>query len=200
VKDIGTTYFRYLRIELGRSKKRTCRNLYVSRLKKRPGIVIRTAIKFLVERPRVIGTYKHILESVDLALLANPAFQNRLTYEQDNVTVLENLFTTVDSTMQKKIIDQYISHILLCAQYGFFETKFNFLENNGVDTAGKIVLHDFNEVTLDIEIAKALVDCERWQYAYSFRCLTEEMKAYLVSCMRDRLTIETLETNWAIAV
>lgn len=163
---------------------------------KQPFQWLKTVRNFLVTRSHIVRHYDYIQNNVEKALVGNPKFLSGLDYEQNSVTPLGLVLEQSDVVQHQKTIDDYISHILKCWEYGFADVVFNFTINNGFDTNGGVVLHDFNEITRDRAIVAADIASKRWSHAYSVRILSEELRNYVSLEMEERLTIQELDRLW----
>lgn len=115
------------------------------------------------EAERVIGetenTVKELLErEIDLFSLGNPYLEDGVLF-QDKVTPLgtkiKDCVDREDIDGAYEIIDSYIDFILRCWNNSFSEKTYNFTINYGMNSAGKIVLIDFGEISFS-KISKQL--------------------------------------------
>lgn len=130
-------------------------------------------------------------------LLGNPIFIDESNYEQDKVTIVEEIFKNSSFDQQKQVIEEYIDLIYKTWKYGFSDCVFNFTVNNGVDKDGKVIQLDFGEITTEKEKVTSMIQNKRWLKSFSYRILSEDLKEYYSKIMSERLNYSELNRLWA---
>jgi hypothetical protein len=131
----------------------------------------------------------------------NPDFEGEGTYTQDKAQTLGEALIEGSHSENRGLIDTYVDLILLHWKYGFSERVFNCTVNNGVDKAGRIVLLDFGEVTLDKQKVSSSIASKRWLQARSYkRDIPEQLKGYYDEVLTERLSLEALAKTWGVAL
>ncbi len=155
-------------------------------------------IKRVVRRRRDSAAYlKHIHNSLDLRLLANPVFLGKTSYVQDKVVILEDILDELPLRESKKIVDQYIRLILTTWQYGFSDTVFAFAVNNGLNAQGELVQIDFGAIVLAPDLMETHIINKRWLKTDSYRKLkNKQLKEYYRLSMDAEVSLLNLRKLW----
>jgi len=129
------------------------------------------------------------------SLLANLEITDEGIY-QAKVTPLREIIGK-DIEGSKKIIDSYANFVLDCWGEGFADKVYSFLQNNGIDNQGNIVLMDFAETDLDKDSVKKDILNKKWKKAadYRFR-IHGKIKQYYKQGMEKTLTLTNLDKYW----
>ncbi|HEY0908237.1 MAG TPA: hypothetical protein VGE35_02720 [Candidatus Paceibacterota bacterium] len=131
------------------------------------------------------------------ALLANPRFKDRMSYEQDKITMVEDYIPAHAIDENKSMIDSYIKLRLELWRHGIHDYVFKFKGNHGVDAQGRVVLVDFNELYFTMEEALQSIQGKKWLSLPQYRKWEEgELKSYYTKAMEEAMTEENLNKNW----
>jgi hypothetical protein len=144
--------------------------------------------------------YKQMLQQIkEPWMLGNPEFIDGISYTQDKVTVLKDvLHQNSSEVMFKKYVELYIDHIKLFWNYGCHELVYNFTINTGVDSNGRLIAIDFNEVTFAKDNAiKSITDSE-WLHRWSYYCMSSSEKKYYKQRMESEITVAALNREWGM--
>ncbi len=140
---------------------------------------------------------KELLKQSSLAILGNPYFFAYGSYEQDYVTPLINILKKKSIEGNKKILSNYVSLIKETWGYGFADTVFNFLINNGIDENKRLIQLDFGEITTEKEKVKDMIRQKRWLHSSSYKRLySDKLKEYYEKIMEQELSKDELEELW----
>jgi hypothetical protein len=134
---------------------------------------------------------KKILNQIPHHLLGNPLFIQEGIYEQDKVTMLEDLYKRGEV---RSILESYIKLIHTLWGYGIAETVFRFTANNGIDKDGQIIQTDFGEITNSKEEALELIKHKTWERFSKY--LSEEDRVFYLQRMEEEMTLTKLESLW----
>ena len=104
----------------------------------------------------------------DPSLLANPHFESSRRYTQDKVLLLQDYFLHHSLEENQRAVDLLIECIFETWKNGFADTIYNFMDSYGFDAQGRVVLVDFNEVTISRAIVAEKIRIKRWTFSYSF--------------------------------
>ncbi len=206
MKKIGQGYF-YNVFDIGnervikKQKKKSQIFFYIFRRNILPLRAYSEYKKALLTIPSIESSYKRLLVQVkDKELLGNPTFYENIEYEQDRVILTHDLFKKGTLQEQKNIIDAYVVLIKKCWAYGFHERVFNFTINTGVNSQGKLILIDFNEISFDKNDVRDDILRNIWEHRWSFTQLfffgRSELREYYKEQMKKHITIEALEQLW----
>ena len=152
--------------------------------------------KLITKNWRIALIYKRLKGQIDLTLIGAPIFLAGIDYEQDKVEILENILKRSSEAENQKIIDMYIENIMECWRNGFSDEVYNFTINSGLDTFGKMILIDFNEVTFSKEDVLRSINSKRWLKSWSLGQIDSNLKSYYVEQMERKITSNSLEKNW----
>lgn len=156
--------------------------------------IIRSIYRVNKKALQSIQYFKINQQSLDFKLIANPKFLNDINYEQDKITSLGELFKSCSISEGKEFFNQYAQFIHTTWQYGFSDTMFNFLGNNGINKNGDMVQSDFGELVFTVEEVKQLIKNKKWLNTSCFHTFPEgELKEYFKEVMEKEITEENLE-------
>ncbi|GEM_PF-1076053 len=158
---------------------------------------IKTSIEAAKITRQSINGLKDSYKKIDLVLLGNPILINDSNYEQDFVSVFEDVLYASDFEQQKVLIDEYLNNLLSCWDYGFSDTNFNFTVNCGVTRDGKVILIDLGELSWDKNFVRGLVEERHWEMRSSYNRLRDEkLKDYVRNLFRKEATVSTFKNRW----
>jgi len=133
-------------------------------------------------------------QKINLQLIANPKFLDGINYEQDKVTSLSELLKSCSISEGKELFNQYAKFIHSTWRYGFSDTIFNFLGNNGINKNGDMVQSDFGELAFRREEVKQFIENKKWLDTSCYKTFPEgELKEYFKDLMGKEITEEKLE-------
>lgn len=156
--------------------------------------IIRSIYRVNKKALQSIQYFKINQRSLDFKLIANPKFLNGINYEQDKITSLSELFKSCSISEGKELFNKYTKFIHSTWRYGFSDTIFNFLGNNGIDENGLMVQSDFGELAFSKKEVKKLIENKKWLNTSCFHTFPEgELKAYFKMLMEKEITEENLE-------
>ncbi len=139
---------------------------------------------------------------IDWSLFGNPTFfKKSLKYEQDKVVPLGTYFSVHSSIENKAAIDSLVENIFSLWKYGMSDTVYNFTVNNGIDSAGKVILLDLGELTFEKNIVKKHIEDKKWLTQWSFNNIQDEnLKQFVSKCFEENLTSQNLDRYWGVIV
>lgn len=158
--------------------------------------------RFLKNLFHPLNYNKNLLESKRIAarsprLFGNPNFVKQNNYEQDKIIPLQEYFQKNTIEASREILEKYIKMTFETWSLGFSDVVFNFTYNCGVTKDGRVVLHDFNEVTTNKEDLIRRCNKKMWLNQASFSSLPEgEFKEYIRSRMNESFTKDSVEKYW----
>jgi hypothetical protein len=134
--------------------------------------------------------------TVPQRLLAKPSFLGGDNFEQDKLVILSEIFHTSSEMEQKQLLDKFVLLILETWKYGFADTVYNFLLNNGLTQDGNLVLADFGEITYDKNTAAEDIKTERWKKADNYLHLSRPLQEHYDTLTERHLTLQNLDMLW----
>lgn len=152
--------------------------------------------KLLTGRKKILKIYSYIKNNVDLTLVGSPKFLDGISYEQDKVELLGVAIMRSVFNEKKRLIDLYVQNIIQCWKNGFADRIYNFAINNGINNSRRLVLLDFNEITLLREEVLERIKSKRWLRSWSLKQVDSELQQYYREQMDLLITSESLEKNW----
>ncbi len=153
-------------------------------------------LKLLTGRKKILASYSYIRSNVDLVLVGSPNFLDGISYKQDKVELLGTSIMRSGFSEKKKLIDLYVQNIVECWKSGCADRVYNFTINNGLDTSGRLILLDFNEVTLSKTEVLERINSKRWLRSWSLKQVDPKLQQYYREQMDLLITPESLEKNW----
>ncbi len=157
---------------------------------------LKTIFKLLTGKRKIMDAYAYIQNNSELGLVGFPTFLDGINYEQNKVEILGSVLLGLNLIKRKELIDLYIKNIIECWRNGFADNVYNFTINNGVDSSGKLIFLDFNEITLlKADVLKS-IETKRWLRAWSLNQIDIELQQYYREQMNMEVTTESLEQNW----
>jgi hypothetical protein len=125
--------------------------------------------------------------------LGNPMLHDRLCYEQDRATVLEDYFRNHTLGENKAVVDQYIALLFHLWGQGFNDGPFKFTLNFGMDPGGKVILLDLGELYFEKEKALERIRVREWERT---QIPDAALDAYYRRAMNAAMTIANVEIHW----
>lgn len=133
------------------------------------------------------------------AYLCSPTFITRGTYIQKRVKLLDDVFKAADHDAGLKILEAYAQTLLMEWQYGFCETEFNLVINNGLDANGNVLLADFGDVEFSKEALLKAAQKKPWLSAWSYKSgLPDDLRQPFADIMARTVTTQNIERNWGV--
>lgn len=146
--------------------------------------------------PRLREEYLKILALVeDREVIGNPEFLNEVEYWQDLVKGLRNINTLTEQDFVG-VVNDYIHLLKKLWSVGLSDTVFNLSINCGYNEHKRLVLIDFNEMTLSRAEVEKQIHNQVWLKRASYTRLTSEKQDLFRELMRKEVTIESLNTSW----
>lgn len=161
-----------------------------------PFVWIQSLFKLLTKRQKISSQYKYIENNVDLSFLGSPKFLKGIDYEQDKTQTFGEMLNHANNVQAKELVDKYIESIRLSWEHGFADSVFNFTENSGVSKGGKVILLDFNEITLSKEDVLHSIKIKRWLKSWSASQINPELQSYYFEQMDRYITSEMVSKYW----
>ena len=151
------------------------------------------------EVKRTINEREEVLQEIQRrrfkpSLLANLVIKEN-EIEQDRVTPLREYLRNYGES--KARTDEYINFVFDCWMNGFSERTYNLTINNGVNSAGEIVLMDFGEITFRKSDVERAIKIKRGRRSWSFKKdMKKEVRQYYDKQMLEKLTLSNLNKYW----
>ncbi len=134
-------------------------------------------------------------------LLGNPEFFSDGSYSQDKVQLIEEILVGASESEVRAVFERYADLFLECWRYGFSDTIFNFMYNNGIDSGKRIVQIDIGELTFSLSKMDELIREKKWlkQNSYARRLSTAHQKIFR-EITEEKWTLKVLNTTWGMLV
>lgn len=123
--------------------------------------VRRTAIRSTPHILRLSARYAELSDA-----LGCPRAEDAFGYTQKKVRPLSEVFKEATPEEMCRLIDGFIGCYLVCWRYGLFDYIMNFLNNNGLDDDGCVVLIDFGECALSTSVVSKAVLSPDWNAGF----------------------------------